>query len=113
MPTPRYLIVADADFDPMSSKTANAIIRYQSGQVVGVLDREHAGRTVVDVLGFGGRIPVVGSMREGGARGPAPPRTGGAPGGGGGPPPRRGGGGAYPTSGAAGWPRRSMPAAIS
>ena len=70
MPTPRYLIVADADFGPMSSKTANAIIRFQSGQLVGVLDREQAGRTVVDVLGFGGRIPVVVSMREGLALGP-------------------------------------------
>ncbi|MGH7630671.1 MAG: DUF1611 domain-containing protein [Gemmatimonadales bacterium] len=65
MATPRYLIVADGDFGPMSSKTANAIIRYQPDRVVGVLDREHAGRMVQDVLGFGGRIPVVGSMREG------------------------------------------------
>jgi uncharacterized NAD-dependent epimerase/dehydratase family protein len=65
MTAPRYLIVADGDFGPMSSKTANAIIRYRPDQVLGVLDREHAGRTVADVLGFGGRIPVVGSMREG------------------------------------------------
>jgi uncharacterized NAD-dependent epimerase/dehydratase family protein len=62
---PRYLIVADGEFGPMSSKTANAIIRYQPERVVGVLDREHAGRSVHDVLGFGGPTPVVGSMREG------------------------------------------------
>ena len=70
MTAARYLIVADGDFGPMSSKTANAIIRYQPGRVVGVLDREHAGRSVEDVLGFGGRIPIVGSIGEGLALGP-------------------------------------------
>jgi uncharacterized NAD-dependent epimerase/dehydratase family protein len=63
--TPRYLILADGDFGPMTSKTANSVIRYRPGQVVGVLDRQHAGRTAQDVLGFGGGIPVVGSMRDG------------------------------------------------
>jgi uncharacterized NAD-dependent epimerase/dehydratase family protein len=70
MTPPRYLIVADGDFGPMSSKTANAIIRYQPERVVGVLDRPHAGKIVEGVLGFGGRIPVVASMREGLALGP-------------------------------------------
>lgn len=61
----RYLILADGDFGPMTSKTANSVIRYRPQQVAGVLDRQHAGRTSQDVLGFGGGIPVVGSMREG------------------------------------------------
>jgi len=68
-PSIRYLIVADGDFGPMSSKTANAIIRYQPERVVAVLDRGQAGKTVQDVLGFGGAIPVVGSVHEGLARG--------------------------------------------
>jgi uncharacterized NAD-dependent epimerase/dehydratase family protein len=71
MTAPRYLVVADGDFGPMSSKTANAIIRYQPERVLGVLDREHAGRTVEDVLGFGGRIPVLATMAEGLALGPS------------------------------------------
>ncbi len=79
MAAPRYLIVADGDFGPLSSKTANAIIRYQPERVVGVLDREHAGRVVEDVLGFGGRLPVVGSMREGLALGPSAILVGIAP----------------------------------
>jgi uncharacterized NAD-dependent epimerase/dehydratase family protein len=70
MIAPRYLIVADGDFGPMSSKTANAIIRYRPERVLAVLDREHAGRMVEDVLGFGGRIPVVATMGEGLALGP-------------------------------------------
>jgi uncharacterized NAD-dependent epimerase/dehydratase family protein len=65
----RYIVVADGDFGPMTSKTANAIIRYQPERVVAVLDRRLAGRTVREVLGFGGAIPVVGSVKEGLARG--------------------------------------------
>ena len=66
----RYLIIADGDFGPMTSKTANAIVRYQPERVVAVLDRRLAGCTVQDVLGFGGAIPVVGSVREGLGLGP-------------------------------------------
>jgi len=61
----RHLIVADGDFGPMTSKTANSVIRYQPDRVVAVLDRTHAGKTVQQVLGFGGDIPVVATMREG------------------------------------------------
>jgi uncharacterized NAD-dependent epimerase/dehydratase family protein len=69
MIAPRFLILADGDFTPMTSKTANAVIRYRPDQVVGVVDRSQAGRTVHEVLGFGGATPIIGSMREGLARG--------------------------------------------
>ena len=70
MPTPRFLILADGDFGPMTSKTANSVIRFQPDRVVGVLDRSQAGKTVEQVLGFGGAAPVVGSIEEGLALGP-------------------------------------------
>jgi uncharacterized NAD-dependent epimerase/dehydratase family protein len=82
MTSPRYLIIADGDFGPMTSKTANSVIRYHPERTAAVLDREHAGRTVQDVLGFGGAIPVVGSMREGLALGPSAVLIGIAPKGG-------------------------------
>jgi uncharacterized NAD-dependent epimerase/dehydratase family protein len=82
MSDPRYLIIADGDFSPMTSKTANSIIRYHPERTVAVLDRQQAGQTVQDVLGFGGAIPVVGSMREGLARGPSAVLIGIAPKGG-------------------------------
>jgi uncharacterized NAD-dependent epimerase/dehydratase family protein len=82
MTAPRHLILADGDFGPMTSKTANSIIRYHPERTVAVLDREHAGRTVHDVLGFGGAIPVVGSMREGLALAPSAVLIGIAPKGG-------------------------------
>ena len=66
---PRYLILADHDFGIMTSKTANAVIRYHPSRVVAVLDRQLAGQTSEQVLGFGGDIPVVASIADGVARG--------------------------------------------
>jgi uncharacterized NAD-dependent epimerase/dehydratase family protein len=82
MTAPRFLIVADGDFEPMTSKTANSVIRFLPDRTVGVLDRRNAGKTVHDVLGFGGALPVVGSMREGLALGPSAVLIGIAPQGG-------------------------------
>jgi D-glutamate N-acetyltransferase len=65
----KILILADGEFGPMTSKTANSVIRYRQSQIVAVVDRKSAGQTCQQVLGFGGPIPVVGSMREGLARG--------------------------------------------
>jgi len=70
MPPSRFLILADGDFSPMTSKTANSVIRYLPERVVAVVDHRTAGRTVQDVLGFGGNIPVVAGMAEGLARAP-------------------------------------------
>ncbi len=63
--TPRYLILADGAFGVHSSKTAVGCIRFTPEQVVGVLDTVNAGKTVQDVLGFGGAIPVVASVAAG------------------------------------------------
>jgi len=63
-PTQRFVIIADGEFGPLTSKTANSCIRYFPDQVVAVLDRNHAGKTVQDVLGFGGAIPVVASLDD-------------------------------------------------
>ncbi len=79
---PTFLILADGDFSPMTSKTANSVIRYLPERVVAVVDRIEAGKTVQDVLGFGGAIPVVGSMEEGLRRGPTAVLIGIAPAGG-------------------------------
>src|SRR5690349_11139125 len=82
MSSPRFLILADGEFSPMTSKTANSVIRYRPEQVVGVVDRVHAGKTVQQVLGFGGTIPVLGSMEEGLRRKPTAVLIGIAPAGG-------------------------------
>jgi uncharacterized NAD-dependent epimerase/dehydratase family protein len=61
----RFLVVADGQFGPLTSKTANSCIRYFPERIMGVLDRAQAGRTVQDVLGFGGAIPVVADFEGG------------------------------------------------
>jgi len=79
---PKYLIIADGEFAPMTSKTANSVIRYLPERVVGVLDRVSVGKTVQDILGFGGAVPIVGSMVEGLRLGPSAILIGIAPAGG-------------------------------
>jgi len=61
----RFLIIADGDFGPLKSKTANSCIRYFPERIVAVLDRTRAGQTVQDVLGFGDGIPVVADFEQG------------------------------------------------
>ena len=78
----RFLVLADGHFGPMTSKTANACIRYSPDRVVGVVDSLTAGQTVEQVLGFGGAIPVVATLEEGLALGPTAVLVGIAPAGG-------------------------------
>jgi uncharacterized NAD-dependent epimerase/dehydratase family protein len=80
--TRRFLILAEGHFGPQSSKTANACLRYAPHDVVAVLDSTHVGRTVHDVLGFGGNIPIVGSFAAAGAFAPKALLIGIAPAGG-------------------------------
>ncbi len=89
-PRHRFLIIADGQFGPLTSKTANSCIRYFPARIVGVLDRDQAGKTVQDVLGFGGTIPVVGDFARGLALGATAVLIGIAPRGGQLPPEWRG-----------------------
>jgi uncharacterized NAD-dependent epimerase/dehydratase family protein len=61
----RYLVLADGQFGPLTSKTANSAVRYLPERIAAVVDARNAGRTVGEVLGFGGAIPVVASVEEG------------------------------------------------
>src|SRR6185437_8576739 len=78
----RFLILVEGQFGPLSSKTANSCIRYTPDRVAAVLDSRFAGKTVQDVLGFGGSIPVVGALADGLARSPTALLIGVAPQGG-------------------------------
>ena len=75
----RFLIIADGQFGPLTSKTANSCIRYFPDRIVAVFDRTEAGKTVQHVLGFGGAIPVVGDFARGLALGPTAVLIGIAP----------------------------------
>jgi len=61
---PRYLIYAQDQFGTPASKTGNSVIRYSAAHVAAILDTSRAGRTAQEILGYGGRIPVVASVDE-------------------------------------------------
>lgn len=61
----RILALAEGRFSPLRSKTANGAIVYLKDEVVAVIDSTKSGMTAQEVLGYGGTIPVVGSVEEG------------------------------------------------
>ena len=61
---PRYAILASGAFDYILNKTGNMLIRYEPQSVFAVIDRENAGKSVQEILGYGGNIPVVGSFKD-------------------------------------------------
>lgn len=61
----RFLALAEGAFGPITSKTANACIRYSPEKVAAVIDSTRAGQTAQSVLGFGGDIPVIATLDEG------------------------------------------------
>lgn len=55
----RLCILAEGAFDPENAKTGTGVIRYGRRSVVAVIDSEHAGQNVGDIIGAGHGIPVV------------------------------------------------------
>ena len=101
---PRFLILADGDFGPddlEDRQLRHPLSPGAGGRRAG--PGQLAGKTVQDVLGFGGAIPVVASMAEGlRPEADGDPHRHRA---------RRAGG--CRRSGGRGWPRRSTPGATS
>ncbi|MDX1577201.1 MAG: DUF1611 domain-containing protein, partial [Gemmatimonadota bacterium] len=69
---PRFTILAEGAFGVETAKTASSAIRYRPDRVASIIDSEHAGRTVGDILGFGGDIPIVAGVDEALALDPPP-----------------------------------------
>ena len=60
----RIVILADRKLGPVTSKMGNSAIRFASEKVVAVIDSTKSGKTINDVLGFGGNIPILASLEE-------------------------------------------------
>ncbi len=54
----RIILLTGGHSDPGRAKTAVNLIRYQSAEIAGVLDKAHAGHTTQSLFGLGGPIPV-------------------------------------------------------
>ncbi len=65
-PQRSWLILADGFLHERNAKTAHGVIRYSSDTIAAVLDRDHAGRDVIDELPELNRsAPIVASVTEG------------------------------------------------
>ncbi|AWT59117.1 MAG: hypothetical protein DF168_00294 [Candidatus Moanabacter tarae] len=60
----RIVILAEGELDPFTAKTAAGIIRYRRGEVVGILDSNHLGERLEDLLGVGEGIPIVANLSD-------------------------------------------------
>lgn len=60
----RAVILAEGRFGVVTSKTATCIVRYLPEEVVAVIDSTKAGRTTEEIIGAGGGIPIVASLKE-------------------------------------------------
>lgn len=64
MQTRRMVLLTEGRLGTFSSKTATSLIRYKGDEVVAVLDAEHAGKSLQDILEIGDGIPIVASIEE-------------------------------------------------
>ncbi len=60
----RLAVLAEGQLDFHHGKTAVSILRYKPEEVVAVIDGEHAGETVRNVLGFDVDVPIVASVED-------------------------------------------------
>jgi uncharacterized NAD-dependent epimerase/dehydratase family protein len=60
----KFVLFAEGCFGIFTSKIAASLIRYNGDRCVAVIDSRKAGRTVQDVLGYGGAIPIVGRVEH-------------------------------------------------
>ena len=70
MVTRSWLVLTDGYLETRNAKTAHGVLRYGRDPIAAVLDRDHAGRSLADVLPEMDRdAPIVGSFEEGRALG--------------------------------------------
>lgn len=61
-----WLVLADGFLTQRSAKTAHGVLRYTQDDVAGVIDREHAGKDLIEILPeLGRKAPIVASVSEG------------------------------------------------
>jgi len=60
----KNVVFAEGCFGLFTSKIAASYLRYRGDHTVAVIDSTNAGKTVEEVLGFGGPIPVVATVDE-------------------------------------------------
>jgi uncharacterized NAD-dependent epimerase/dehydratase family protein len=60
----RLIILTEGHTEPITGKTASCVLRYRPEEVVALLDSSKAGRTAHELLGVGGKTPIVARLRD-------------------------------------------------
>jgi len=60
----RIIIHTDGPLRPVTSKIECELVRYLNSEIIGIIDSSNAGKTVDEVLGFGGEIPIASTLDE-------------------------------------------------
>ena len=60
----RFVVLVENSLGVLDSKTAAVLLRYAPQSVAALLDTTRRGQTAQDALGFGGAVPIVGSLAE-------------------------------------------------
>jgi len=60
----RIIIHSDSPLKAVHSNIESDLVRYLSNEVIGIVDKSNAGKTVQEVLGFGGDIPIAATLDE-------------------------------------------------
>ena len=60
----RIVILTEGKTDPLTAKTANVMLRCRGEDIIAVLDSTQKGKTAQELLGVGGKTPIIGSLDE-------------------------------------------------
>jgi uncharacterized NAD-dependent epimerase/dehydratase family protein len=60
----RFVVLVEGSLGVLDAKTAAVLLRYAPESVAALLDTTRAGTTAEDALGFGGTVPIVGTLDE-------------------------------------------------
>lgn len=60
----RIVVLTEGFSNPVNAKTGASVVRYREDEVVAVLDKQHAGKLAVEILGAGDNTPVIASLDE-------------------------------------------------
>lgn len=60
----RIVILTQGHTNPITAKTAWAVLRYRGGDVVALYDTTQAGKTAGELMKVGGDTPIIGSLDE-------------------------------------------------
>ena len=66
----RFVVLVEGSLGVLDSKTAAVLLRYAPESVAALLDGTRKGQVARDALGFGGDVPIVGTLEEAMAEGP-------------------------------------------